>query len=221
MKLCDKMAEDQMVEVGVVRQDWTGLQLQPIQMEWWRRRMKKQRMEELVLSKETVKKLLLEIDKDIERGEMDKIEGNRRAVVFYVDKGKGFLKYLTWWLFTWRKIGLDAVEEAFDIILMTHPSSVPHLPVECSRLPANFSTTVSGVGRCLYQELVGISYRDHRYDSYLNSQECLFNRVASFLEQYKLLMRADLDTFPTPKLIGYWPSDIICYHGAVTSHYRE
>ncbi len=50
-----------------------------------------------------------------------------------------------------------------------------------------------GAGRCLYRPLVGISERDHRYDDYLNSQECLINEEAAvFLRRYKLLMRADM-----------------------------
>ena len=40
---------------------------------------------------------------------VDPAEGSsRRAVVFYVDKGSGFLSYLTWWMYTWRTIGLNA-----------------------------------------------------------------------------------------------------------------
>ena len=72
-----------------------------------------------------------------------KVEGSRRAVVFYVDKGQ-FLSYLTWWvlpgtwsnimewngrwLHSWHTIGLDSELEAFDIILITHPKSVKKLP---------------------------------------------------------------------------------------------
>ena len=51
-----------------------------------------------------------------------RMEGNRRAVVFYVDKGERNLGYIPWWTFTWKQIGLDSEKEAFDIILMTHPS---------------------------------------------------------------------------------------------------
>ena len=72
-----------------------------------------------------------------------RVEGSRRAVVFYVDKGQ-FLSYLTWWvlpgtrwnimewngrwLHSWHMIGLDSEAEAFDIILITHPVSVKKLP---------------------------------------------------------------------------------------------
>ena len=33
-------------------------------------------------------------------------------------------------------------------------------------------------------------------------------------------MRADLDTFPTPGLLGYWPTDLICNRNAATTHFR-
>ena len=33
-------------------------------------------------------------------------------------------------------------------------------------------------------------------------------------------MRADLDTFPTPGLLGYWPTDLICNRNAGTTHFR-
>jgi hypothetical protein len=36
------------------------------------------------------------------------VSGARRAVVFYVDEGSGFLKYLTWWLYAWNAIGLNS-----------------------------------------------------------------------------------------------------------------
>jgi len=87
--------------------------------------------------------------------------------------------------------------EAFDIILMTHPTSVSKLPAVCQPMPADFDprTAADLPGRCLYRELVGISERDHRFDGYLNSQECLVNEAAAaFLQHYKLLLRADLGT---------------------------
>ena len=39
-----------------------------------------------------------------------------------------FLRGHCRWLYTWHKIGLDSKDEAFDIILMTHPESVKKLP---------------------------------------------------------------------------------------------
>ena len=34
-------------------------------------------------------------------------------------------------------------------------------------------------------------------------------------------MRADLDTFPTPGLLGYWPKDLICNRNAATTPFRS
>ena len=73
----------------------------------------------------------------------------------------------------------------------------------------------------MYKELPPISERDHKYENYLNSQECLFNNASNFLKSYKILIRADLDTFPTPRMVGYWPKDVICNRNAGTTHYRE
>jgi hypothetical protein len=68
-----------------------------------------------------------------------------------------------------------------------------------TRLPAG------GAGRCLYRPLVGISERDHRYDDYLNSQECLINEEAAvFLRNYKLLMRADMGKRETSNRICFY-----------------
>ena len=39
--------------------------------------------------------------------------------------------------------------------------------------------------RCLCHPPPACSERDHRYDPYLNSQECLFNQAASFLLKYR------------------------------------
>ena len=105
--------------------------------------------------------------------------GNRRAIVFYVDKGSGFLAYLKWWIFAWKKIELDSEKEAFDLILFTHPQSVGLLPAECRLIEEDFDPENTGPGRCLYRELRPISERNLKYDNYLNSQECLFNKETS------------------------------------------
>ena len=107
-----------------------------------------------------------------------------------------------------------------DVVLFTHPASVARLPADCVRVTEEFDPEAAGPGQCLYRELVPLSERNAKYDSYLNSQECMFNADTSgFLLRYKLLMRADLDTFPTPALVDFWPWDIICDTHAVTNHY--
>jgi len=68
---------------------------------------------------------------------------------------------------------------------------------------------------------VGITYRDNSFDSYMNSQECLFGPGSEFLSHYKVLLRADMDTFPTPRLLGFWPEGVIVDKGYGTMMGKE
>ena len=75
---------------------------------------------------------------------------------------------------------------------------------ECIEVPLDFDSQSAGPGQCLWRELTPLSgtfsamspalyltrppsypERDHKYDRYLNSQECLSNPAASFLLKYK------------------------------------
>ena len=75
---------------------------------------------------------------------------------------------------------------------------------ECVEVPLDFDPQSAGPGQCLWRELTPLSgtssamspalyltcppshpERDHKYDRYLNSQECLSNPAASFLLKYK------------------------------------
>ena len=57
---------------------------------------------------------------------------------------------------------------------------------------------------------VGISHRDKHYDAYINGNECLTGPNASFLlTHYTHLLRTDMDTFPTPPMLGKWPDGVI------------
>ena len=133
----------------------------------------------------------------------------RRAAVFYLDKGSSGLAMLRWWLAAWRLIGLDRAEEGFDLVFMTHPANVANLPSDCHLVTDSFSLNYTAPGQCLYRPYLGIAYRDKSYDPYMNSQECLYGPGSEFLSQYNILLRADLDTFPTPRFLGYWPQGII------------
>ena len=167
---CDKNYDDQIVEFGVVTTEKEEKKLSPLDLELWTQRMDRTRKEEMKLAKIEVDKVMEEIAEYNKTGAFEKESGTRRAVVFYVDKGSGFLSYLTWWMFTWKNIGLDSEEEAFDIILLTHPQSVDKLPKECKQIENNFDPGAPGPGQCLFKELLPISERDHKYDKYLNSQ---------------------------------------------------
>ena len=123
----------------------------------------------------------------------------RRAAVFYVDQGNNVLSYISWWIFTWRFIGLHTAEEGFDLVFMTHPATVANLSHHCHLVTDSFSLNFTSPGRCLYKPYLGIAYRDKSYDPYMNSQECLYGPGSEFLSQYSTLLRADLDTFPGPR----------------------
>ena len=61
---------------------------------------------------------------------------------------------------------------------------------------------------------LGIAHREPGYDKYMNSQECLIGPGTDFLADYRILLRADMDTFPTPRFRGFWPEGVL-----VDSHY--
>ena len=148
----------------------------------------------------------------------------RRAAVFYLDRGGG-LEMVRWWLHTWRFLGLDTAAQAMDLVLLTHPAAVAELPAECGLVEEGFSLNYSLAGRCLYKPYLGVAHRDKSYDPYMNSQECLFGPGSEFLGQYSHLLRystvqhstvqychllrADLDTFPTPRFLDWWPEGVI------------
>ena len=190
---CNNTFDDQIVEVGVVwpagRNGMAGeTRLVPYDLELWRERAEARRTEELQLAGAEVARVLREVGQQNRSGSLGRVERSRRAVVFYVDRGTGFLDSLRWWIFTWRAIGLDSARAAFDIVVMVHPASVALLPAACRPAPPGWDPRAPGPGRCLWRELVPLSERDHRYDSYLNSQECLFNPAAAFLQHYRLLL---------------------------------
>ena len=73
--------------------------LVPISRDLWKKRMKRLRNKEMNESLGAVNKVVDEIRKMNKTGELYRVSGNRRGIVFYVDKGDGFLAYLTWWLY--------------------------------------------------------------------------------------------------------------------------
>ena len=158
-----------------------------------------------------VKKVVEEVDFDDLLHEFDKKDPDkrRRAAVFYVDKGDEFLEMVKWWIYTWRFIGLDSVDQGFDLVMFTHPKHVSKLPRDCVLVAENYRINVTSPGQCLYKPYLGVAYRDKTYDGYMNSQECLIGPGSEFLAQYTLILRADLDTFPTPRFLNWWPETII------------
>ena len=115
---------------------------------------------------------------------------------------------LFWWIYSWKFLGLNTFEQAFDIIVMTHPDMVSQLPNDCLMVEENFTIPYDKPGECFYKEYIGLSWRDATFDGYFNSMECLIGPGSEFLEHYNVLLRADLDTFPAPKLLDWWPEGV-------------
>ena len=127
-------------------------------MKLWRERQNDARNRFLDENIKDVKKALAEIDEDdiMNRGGFK--GGKRRAAVFYVDRGKGAITNVRWWIYTWKFVGLNAAEEEFDLILMVHPEAIENLPEECKEVSEKFEPSYGKEGECLYKPYLGRVY---------------------------------------------------------------
>ena len=66
--------------------------------------------------------------------------------------------------------------------------------------------------------ILGIASRDSSYDVNMNSLDCNIGPGTEFLDEYKLLLKADIDTFPTPHLLGFWPDQVLVNRFYGTTH---
>ena len=234
MMPCDPWDESQMVELGQSgdsgdRDGSEGESLElpnpqstdiwPLSVSQWRERAARQRTKELGEARAEVAKVLEEIRELNSSGELGRERGSRRAAVFYLDRDPASLAQLRWWLYAWHQAGLDTAAQALDVVVFTHPRAVAQLPEECRLVTENFEPEAAGPGQCLYRELLPLSERNPKYYNHLNSLECLASpNVSEFLTKYRVLIRADLDTFPTPALADLWPRDLLCNAHAGTNH---
>ena len=221
IKPCQSDREDQLVEAGVELEVEGQKTITPISAELYRERAESRRTQELEAAFLAVSEVLAEIREMRARGELSRQTGHRRAAVFYVDRGTGFLPYIAWWLHAWKLTGLNSSAEMFDLVLFSHPESVVSLPAECREMREE-DPELRGGGRCLYRALVPFSERNIKYYNHLNSLECLYNnQTSAVLRGYRTLLRADLDTLPTPRMVGLWPRDMIAHRGAGTTFNLE
>ena len=65
---------------------------------------------------------------------------------------------------------------------------------------------------------LGIASRDSSYDVNMNSLDCNIGPGTEFLDEYKLLLKADIDTFPTPHLLVFWPEQVLVNRFYGTTH---
>ena len=208
---CKDNAEDQNMELGRWVKTGEKTKLTPLDPSAWSVRQASMREAFLEAERPGVRRAVEEVDMDNLLHENDKPHPDmrRRAAVFYLDKGSSGMAMVKWWMTAWRFIGLDSAEQGFDLVFMTHPANVGNLPEDCHLVTDGYKINFTSPGQCLFKPYLGIAYRDKSYDPYLNSQECLFGPGSEFLSQFTMLLRADLDTFPTPRFLDYWPEGII------------
>jgi len=220
-QMCKDYSEDQNIEMGEYI-TWNGTDvLRPFDEAGWAFRQNSMRDTELSLTKPTVDKALEEIAQD-DLLHVGGFKGERRrGVVFYLDRGEAGMASLLWWLQAWEFIGLNTAEEGFDIVIMAHPEAARNIPDQCEEIDENFVPSYGEAGQCVYKPYIGISYRDKAYDHYMNSQECLYGPGSQFLAHYQVLLRADMDTFPTPRLLGFWPKGVLVDKGYGTMMGKE
>lgn len=128
MAECDSDSERQRFEFGTTAVEKEKITFVPLNILEWQDRQNRWREWDLKSARADVDETL----KRIQKQDNDNV-GTRRAVVFYIPPGEGFLLFLKWWIYTWKAIELNALEQAFDIVLMTHPGGW-----------ANFSCSTDG-----------------------------------------------------------------------------
>ena len=69
---------------------------------------------------------------------------------------------LNWWIKAWQFSGLDEPAEAFDIVVMAHPSVVADIADQCTLVTPQFSAKFNGTGKCFYKPYIGWTFIDQR-----------------------------------------------------------
>ena len=154
MKPCEELNENQYVEFGDFIEEGGSTELLPFCLDCWRARQDRLREKELVEHRKVVTEALKDIsDREVASLGVAPV-GERRAVVFYADNRQA-VRYLQWWIRAWRFIGLDDAREAFDIVVMVEPDTVPDLPSDCHEYTMTYSAQSAGPGRCIFKQYRG------------------------------------------------------------------
>jgi len=168
MDKCQWVDERQLLEVGnfYPSEDGQGkYTLRPKDTAEWQGRQDRAQIELKRLTKLKVTEALEEIKVDEMMASLEATmpgeKKNRRAVVFYMDQGKSGKQQLNWWLKAWQFSGLDEPSEAFDIVVMAHPSVAPDIANQCTLVTPQFSAKFNGSGKCFYKPYIGIAHRAH------------------------------------------------------------
>ena len=153
MSCCQNNTEDQNFEFGVWKDQDDGgeAKLTPLDIESWEKRQRDLRLNIMRSALVEAKKVVEEVDFDDLLHEFDEKDPDkrRRAAVFYVDKGDEFLEMVKWWIYTWRFIGLDSVDQGFDLVmLLTQSMCQSSLEIVFSSLKTTGSTSPVPASAC-------------------------------------------------------------------------
>ncbi|EDQ92155.1 uncharacterized protein MONBRDRAFT_31271 [Monosiga brevicollis MX1] len=138
---------------------------------------------------------------------------NRRVVVFFQPpKYLAVYTQIRWWLLAWRELRLNQPDQKFDVLIYGDIKMLANITrdfKECEQKPLDPTLappSESSAGVCWVIPFVGASQRHpEEYDGWFNSIEVLVNEnTRPFLRQWTLLLRADADTFPTPRMRDFW-----------------
>ena len=154
LKPCEELNENQYIEFGEYVEGGGKTELIPLCLDSWKIRQDNLRAKELVEHRKAVTEAL----RDISDREVASLgiapAGQRRAAVFYADS-KQAIRYLKWWVYAWRFIGLDSEVEAFDIIVMVDPDTVEDMPEDCKEYSKQFNPQAARPGQCIYKQFEG------------------------------------------------------------------
>eukprot|EP00730_Choanoeca_flexa_P009600 TRINITY_DN12680_c0_g2_i2.p1 TRINITY_DN12680_c0_g2~~TRINITY_DN12680_c0_g2_i2.p1 ORF type:complete len:702 (+),score=142.78 TRINITY_DN12680_c0_g2_i2:160-2265(+) len=159
-----------------------------------------------------------------------KHEVNRRVVVFYQPpRYRDIVTQIRWWLLAYKKLGLDEAAQRFDVIIYGHLDMLGNISRDygCEEKPLDADLeppAESSKGVCWMIPFVGASEREpEAYDGWFNSIEVLINKdTRPFLSKWRLILRADADTFPTPGMRDYWVDDVFMGRNAgYNNHYSQ
>lgn len=135
---------------------------------------------------------------------------HRRVVVHFADDHHfGAQPQFRWWVKTWRELKLNEPDQAMDVIIFGGKKVLSGIGHGCEFVTLKEKTSPppeGSPGVCWLIEFAGAAEREpENYDGWFNSVEILVNKdTRPLLEQYETLLRADADTFPSPRFRDYW-----------------
>eukprot|EP00053_Salpingoeca_punica_P019099 m.191363 g.191363 ORF g.191363 m.191363 type:complete len:1438 (+) comp17566_c0_seq4:165-4478(+) len=129
----------------------------------------------------------------------------RRAIVLYIDDDAK-PPYIAWWLFAWDQAGLK--DAGIDLIFFAAPTNAPLVPSDCMHVKEPLDVSPYAPGRCMRKILPKLAFRKRHYFPFLDRFECLVSSQSHFLKLYSHILRAELNSMPTPALRSWVPASL-------------